>query len=50
MVVRRTQIRVQLQRTKREERIKENADIFAMIASLFAVVYIGGHLIWWATR
>lgn len=43
-------MRLQLQRVKRGERQRESIDIFAMITSLFAVIYIGCHLIWWAIR
>ena len=50
MVGGRTEMRVQVQRAKQEKKIRENADIAAMIICWFAMVYIGGHLIWWAVR
>lgn len=50
MVGGRVVTRVQVQRVKREKRNRENASIAAMIVCLFAVIYIGGHLIWWAIR
>ena len=50
MMVGRTEMRVQVQRAKQEKQIRENADIVAMIICWFAMVYIGGHLIWWAIR
>ena len=50
MVVGRTEMRVQVQRAKQEKQIRGNADIVAMIICWFAMVYFGGHLIWWAIR
>lgn len=50
MVGGRTQVRVQLQRVKQEDRIRENVDSFSMVVCLGAVLYIGCHLIWWMAR
>lgn len=50
MVGGRTEMRIQVERVKQEKRIRENADIVAMVICLCAAVYVGGHLVWWAIR